>query len=184
MDFTIMDFIVPYNCKTVYSTRSQAEQITNIIKNYTSINSVITDATSCIGGNSVLFAENFKFVNCVEINLNIVDTLDCNMNRYKNKIVYRCSYNIIKYMLKQDVVFIDPPWGGSVYKSKKKIDLLLDGINVFEIVDSIYNYCNLIAIKVPNNFNRRGITDNFWRNKIYPINKSKKCIYKLIIFYK
>lgn len=179
-----MDFFVPYKCKSIYSTRNQAEQITSIIKNYVPNNCIITDATACIGGNSVLFADHFKFVNCVEINSDTVDILKYNMNNYKNKIVYSCSYNIVKYTLRQDVVFMDPPWGGSIYKTQKKIDLLLDNINVFDIIDSIYNHCNLVAIKVPNNFNRTRISDNFWKNKIYSINKSKKCIYKLVIFYK
>lgn len=179
-----MDFIVPYSCKSIYSTKNQAEQITDIIKKYISVNSIITDATSCIGGNSILFADNFKFVNCVELNYETVKILKYNMNNYKNKNIYNCSYNIIKHILRQDAVFIDPPWGGSIYKSQKKIDLLLDNINVFDIIDSLYHYCNLVGIKVPNNFNRVRITDNFWKYKIYPINKSKKCIYKLVIFYK
>ena len=55
------------------------------------------------------------------------------------------SFNIIKFIIKQDVIFIDPPWGGSIYKTKKKVDLYLDDINISEIVDSLYNYTNLLV---------------------------------------
>ena len=87
-------------------------------------------------------------------------------------------------MLKQDIVYFDPPWGGAEYKSKKKVDLYLDNINVLDIINEIYNYTKIVALKVPNNFNTVRIENNFWYFKIYNITKSKKCIYKLIIFYK
>ena len=87
-------------------------------------------------------------------------------------------------MLRQDIVYFDPPWGGPEYKSKKKIDLYLDNINVLDIINEIYNYTKIVALKVPNNFNTFRIQNDFWNFKIYNITKSKKCIYKLIIFYK
>ena len=179
-----MSFVVPYEQRNIYSTIYQSIQINNIILEYTDENSIITDATACIGGNSYFFCKKFKFVNCVEINERLFDTLKNNIQEFKNKILYNCSYNIIKFLLKQDVVFIDPPWGGELYKTRKKIELYLDDINVFNIVDSLYNHTKIVALKVPNNFNRTRITCDFWKHRIYSINKNRKSIYKLIIFYK
>ena len=179
-----MDFIIPYEYKSIFSTDSQARQINDIILKYVSKESVITDATSCIGGNSLFFALDFKFVNCVEINSNTIDTLKDNMRYFTNKVIYNCSYNIIKFMLRQDVIFLDPPWGGSIYKSKKRINLYLDSLNVIDIIDSLYNYTTIVALKVPNNFNKNEISLNFWKNKVFSISKNTKSIYKLIIFHK
>lgn len=179
-----MDFIIPYEYKTIFSTENQAKQINNIILKFVDSSCIITDATACIGGNSYFFARYFKFVNAVEINGSVFGTLENNMNSFTNKRLFNCSYNLLKYILKQDVVFIDPPWGGSVYKTKKKIDLYLDDFNIIDIIDSLYNYTRIIALKVPNNYNRNRISCDFWNNRVFSINKNGKSIYKLIIFYK
>ena len=113
-----------------------------------------------------------------------LQTLCNNMRSFTNKKLFNCSYNILKFILIQDVIFIDPPWGGSIYKTKMKVDLFLDGLNVINIIDSLYNYTRIIALKVPNNYNRNSISSNFWNTRIFSINKSGKSIYKLIIFYK
>jgi len=179
-----MDFIIPYEFKSIFSTDIQAKQINSIILKYVDRDSIITDATACIGGNSSYFAKDFKYVNCVEINNNTFEILKSNMREFRNKIIYNCSYNIIKSILRQDVIFIDPPWGGSIYKTKKKINLYIDSLNVIDIVDSMYNYCRIIALKVPNNFNRNDISINFWKNRVFSITKNNKSVYKLIIFHK
>ncbi len=178
-----MDFIVPYNLKKIYSTKYQAEQINKLILKYIDNKSIITDATSCIGGNSYLFCSQFKLVNCVENNNINFNILKRNLNSFSNKTMYNCSYNIIKFCLKQDAVFIDPPWGGNVYKKFKNIDLYLDEINVIDIINELYNYCRIVCLKVPNNFNFK-IESNFWYYRLYDIKFKNKNIYKIIIFYK
>lgn len=179
-----MNFIVPYIYKSIYSTNSQSEQINKIILNFINKDSIITDATACIGGNSYFFARDFKFVNSVEKNQEVISTLKNNITNFKNVIVYSCSYNLVKFILRQDCIFIDPPWGGWLYKKKKKIDLYLDNINIIDLIDSLYNYTKIVALKIPNNFNRNNLSTLFWKNKVFHINKNNKTIYKLIIFYK
>ena len=176
------NLIVPDAVLSIYTTRIQAIQINKIIKMYSTPDDVITDATACIGGNSYYFLKDFKRVNLVEPNFDNFNTLKINTNYQLN--TFNCSYNWIKFMLRQDIVYFDPPWGGPEYKSKKKIDLYLDNINVLDIINEIYNYTKIVALKVPNNFNTFRIQNDFWNFKIYNITKSKKCIYKLIIFYK
>ncbi len=176
------NLIIPEKVFNIYTTSLQAEQINKIIKNYTDYISTITDATACIGGNSVYFLKDFKKVIMVEPNIENFGILK--LNTYCRGDHFNCSYNNIKYILRQDIVYFDPPWGGTDYKSKKKIDLYLDNINIIDIINEIYNHTRLIALKVPNNFNFVRITNNFWNHKIYNITKNKKCIYKLIIFFK
>lgn len=172
---------IPSNYLNIYTTPSQAIQINNIILQYITKDSVITDATAGIGGNTVYFFKTFKYVNIVELDINLMNILKNNIPKTNN--IYFVSYNIIKFMLTQDIIFIDPPWGGSDYKSKKKINLYLDNINVIEIIDQMYNYTKIVCLKVPNNFNCNFET-NFWSKRIHNITKNKRCIYKLIIFYK
>tara|TARA_B100000287_G_C20664120_1_gene791166 strand:+ start:2509 stop:2877 length:369 start_codon:yes stop_codon:yes gene_type:complete len=112
------------------------------------------------------------------------DILYNNTSGYKNKTIYNCSYNTIKFLLKQDVIFMDPPWGGLNYKNSKEVNLYLDNINVLDIVDELYNFCSIIFLKIPNNYNFDSIKDKFWNHIIYPIYKNKVIIYKLIVFFK
>lgn len=174
---------IPSNYLNIYTTPNQAEQINNIIFKYITSDCIVTDATAGIGGNALYFCKQFKSVNVVEVDNNLENILKHNLVKCSNKLVYFVSYNIIKFMLKQDVIFIDPPWGGSDYKSKKKINLYLDNINVLDIIEQMYNYTRIICLKVPNNFNTY-IQSNFWNNSVHNVTKNKKCIYKLIIFYK
>ena len=87
-------------------------------------------------------------------------------------------------ILIQDVVFIDPPWGGPDYKIKDECTLLLDNVNVLDIINNLYHFTRFVALKAPNNFDTKKISSNFWYNKSYTIFTNKKHNYRLIIFYK
>ena len=111
--------IIPACYKNIYTTDYQARQINKIILKYVSKNSIITDATSCIGGNSKHFLKDFKYVNVVEKEKTLFDILKTNLSNYYNKQILICSYNVIKFMLRQDVIFLDPPWEVIYIKVKK-----------------------------------------------------------------
>ena len=178
-----MEIYVPNNLKKIYTTEQQARQINNIILLYIDKNSIITDATSCIGGNSYYFSKIFKSVISVEKDYNTCKYLLYNTRNLKNIKVYNCSYNIIKYCLKQDIIFLDPPWGGNIYKTKKTIELYLDNINVIDIINNLYNFCKIICLKVPNNF-KTPIYNNFWKIIEHCVYSRNKQIYKVLIFIK
>ena len=165
----------------IYTTPAQALQINAIIKEYLTFESVITDATACIGGNTVYFEKDFKVVIAIEKDPEVFKILKTNTTKSVN---YNCSYLDIMYTIQQDLVFIDPPWGGSNYKNEDTIILSLDGVNVLDVIDNIYHFTRFVALKVPNNFDISKLNENFWSYKIYTINTFKKNNYKLIIFYK
>tara|TARA_B110001450_G_scaffold36412_1_gene32177 strand:+ start:6299 stop:6847 length:549 start_codon:yes stop_codon:yes gene_type:complete len=177
-------FNIPKNFLNVYTTGSQAIQINKIILFYSHKNSIITDATAGIGGNSYYFCKQFKYVNSVENNFNIISTLTRNIEKFKNKTIYNSTYITMIPIIKQDIVFLDPPWGGDEYKKINNLDLYIDNINVMNIINSLYNYTNLVALKVPKNYNTTTLNYNFWKNKIYNIRHNDKILYNLIIFYK
>ena len=114
------NLIVPDAVLSIYTTRIQAIQINKIIKMYSTPDDVITDATACIGGNSYYFLKDFKRVNLVEPNFDNFNTLKINTNYQLN--TFNCSYNWIKFMLRQDIVYFDPPWGCLLYTSPSPRD--------------------------------------------------------------
>ncbi len=174
---------VPKHLKNIYSTSDQAYEINKILKLYISNSDIVTDATACIGGNAFFFQKDFKWVNIIEKDPNIFYTLKKNTD-FSNCKHYNCSYLTLMYILRQDLIFLDPPWGGVDYKKNYNINLYLDDINVIDVINNLYHYTRNIAMKIPNNYNLDYVNKNFWEWKIYPIYSNKKKIYNLIVFYK
>ncbi len=180
--YTCSGLKIPDKYNYMYTYYVQAEQINKILHCYTTPDYVITDATGCIGGNTKLFCRDYKYVNVVEIDYDTSGILLTNMKSNLNKIVYRCDYNFIKHTLLQDLVFFDPPWGGKEYKKSSSVNLYLSGINVLEIIDSIYNNCSVVCLKAPVNFNI--IESKFWNQRVFPIYKFSRVIFNIIIYKK
>jgi hypothetical protein len=136
-----------------------AAEINRIIMEYfqTPSNIVITDATANNGGNTIRFALDFKQVNAVEIDSDQYAILQNNVGVYKlpNVRLYNQDYLDVMDILRQDVVFIDAPWGGPDYKRKPKVDLYLGRRNIIGVVLDLIkdNLCKLCVLKVPMNYN-------------------------------
>tara|TARA_B110000977_G_scaffold15653_3_gene19165 strand:- start:12387 stop:12935 length:549 start_codon:yes stop_codon:yes gene_type:complete len=175
--------IVPEHLKSIYSTWEQANEINKILKIYISKLDIVTDATACIGGNSIFLLRDFKSVNVVEKDTAAFSILMKN-TKFLNCKHYNCSYLHIMYALRQDLIFLDPPWGGTDYKKTNCIDLFLDNVNILNIINNLYHYTRYIAMKIPNNYNLNIVDKNFWKWKIYPIHSNKKNTFNLIVFYK
>lgn len=174
---------VPEHLKSIYSTWEQAHEINKILRMYITKKDIVTDATACIGGNSIFFRRDFKYVNSVEKDRDVFNTLRKNTN-FPNCKHFNCSYLHIMYGLRQDLIFLDPPWGGTDYKRTNSIDLYLDNVNVITIINNLYHYTRYIAMKIPNNYNLNDVNKDFWDWKIYPIHSNKKDVFNLIVFYK
>ena len=120
---------------------------------------VITEMTAGVGGNVLNFAKYFKYVNAIEIDKNRVDFLEKNIKLYGYENVNCYNDNSLKLLLEkddivQDIVFFDPPWGGSEYKFYSKLRLKFG-------TDTIENIClkllerittKMIVIKLPLNY--------------------------------
>jgi predicted RNA methylase len=146
---------------TYMSRRIDAELITGIIISHTNElglkyeNSTITDATAGIGGNTFSFATFFKSVISVENDLKTFEMLHNNVTvcNYTNVTFINKNYIDVMYDLKQDVVFIDPPWGGRNYKSYDSILLKLSEIDIEEICYNLIIRNNIVVLKLPLNYN-------------------------------
>jgi hypothetical protein len=129
-------------------------------------NKTITDATGCVGGDTLQFGLNFQTVETIEINKTNFDALENNISVYNlNNINTHLGDAIILYTWKTDVLYIDPPWGGPKYKDVKELDLLISAVRIDNWLEDILlrkNRPNYIFLKLPNNFNFKRL--NFLSN--------------------
>ena len=79
----------------IYTTSSQAAQINSIIKEYINFDSIITDATACIGGNTVFFEKDFKIVIAIEKDPDVFKILKSNTKKETNVILKLDDINVL-----------------------------------------------------------------------------------------
>ncbi len=144
---------------------SEAFEISKTIKQiliaflgYKNTNNIsITDGTANVGGNTINFSKNFSKVNTIEINKNVFDALthNCsNVYKLKNIKYYHGSCLDIIPNLNQDVIFIDPPWNGALYKAYNKLHLYLNKNDIEDVIDEWIQkkLAKLYVIKCPANY--------------------------------
>ena len=138
----------------------------------------IVDYTSGVGGNVLSFSKYFKNVYAVEICSKRADFLQNNINIYgfKNiEVINKCAIEfnadeLIK--INPTVVFMDPPWGGSNYKSNENLLLKLGPMSIEELIIDITskfsNYYKKYTEENPkekiNNFNNKFIVIKLPKN--------------------
>lgn len=153
---------------------TDAEAITKFIANCVNLNEVvidnnklyskisnlvITDITAGVGGNVLNFAKYFKYVNAIEINKLRYEYLKHNISLYgfENVNCYNInslSLTLTSDLIRQDIVFFDPPWGGSDYKKSENITLLFENLPIEEIITTFLNTDTRIVVsKLPLNYN-------------------------------
>ncbi len=144
------------------STPNEAKCITNIIKKRAKkaeldVNQlVITDGTAGVGGNTISFAKNFKSVNAIEMDETRFTYLKGNLAAYSlaNVDFFQGDYISFVDVLEQDVIFLDPPWGGRDYKKLEKIRLKMSDVSMEDICNDILrrDLAEMIILKLPFNY--------------------------------
>lgn len=170
------------------SKPKDARFINELIKNYFKSNKItVTDATGNVGGNSIAFGKEFEKVNSVEISPKHCKMLKNNIKVFglKNVTVHCDNYLKIKNELKQDVVFIDAPWGGPEYKKKRSVRLYLNDesnkkVLLEEVVNSIKN-TKLFVLKVPKNLDFINFFKKIKYNQIIIHNMDKFIIISILV---
>ena len=150
-----------------------SEYIAKLLASYFNNPGIITDATGCIGGNTYYFEQYFRHVNFVEI-----DPLNAKIFNWNNKLIphsatctiYQTDYLKIANKLKQDVIFLDTPWGGPDYIKRNKMELYLSGVPLRRLIPQLK--AKLIAVKVPRNY-------DFYGGHIYPIENG---LYYIVVY--
>ena len=82
----------------------------------------------------------------------------------------------------QDVIFIDPPWGGPEYKTLTRVKLYLSGLPLHAVCQKIYQCTHYIVLKVPVNFDEEVflLETTFFMELIYKNSQLRKM--HLLIF--
>ena len=110
---------------------------------------VITDGCACVGGNVFGFALSnlFEKVQAVEFDGTRAKMLSHNVailekNLEKNEkchtevtVLESADYTLAMETLKQDIVFLDPPWGGPDYKTGQPATLKLGDTRLADIIE-------------------------------------------------
>ena len=117
----------------------------------------ITDATGCVGGDTIHFANQFQFVHSIELNEENFKALQNNVEVYGFQNIALHNGDATKlFNWKSDVLYIDPPWGGPQYKEQPKLDLNMSDKRLDEWLEQILlrkNRPNYIFLKLPYNYN-------------------------------
>ena len=116
----------------------------------------MTDAFACIGGDTLGFSKLFKHVNSNELDNTRFEYLKYNMNLFNrtNITFYNEDYFELVKKIKQDVIYLDPPWGGVDYKNSIKLKIVIGNNKLEDLCRSIINgkLCELLILKLPYNY--------------------------------
>uniref|UniRef100_A0A6C0AJ00 Trimethylguanosine synthase n=1 Tax=viral metagenome TaxID=1070528 RepID=A0A6C0AJ00_9ZZZZ len=117
----------------------------------------LTDATACVGGDTINFALNFREVHSIEYSKTNFEALKNNVNVFGLTNVSLYLGNCIEiYKWASDVLYVDPPWGGPEYKKQNSIDLYLGATRLDDWLEDILSgpyRPSFVFLKVPINYN-------------------------------
>jgi predicted RNA methylase len=117
----------------------------------------ITDATACIGGDTLNFASNFGHVHSIEINSENFEALSNNVSVYEfNNVTLHNADSVLLFNWNTNVLYIDPPWGGKDYKKHTNLDLFMSEKRLDCWLEEILSRKNrpwYIVLKLPSNYN-------------------------------
>jgi 16S rRNA G966 N2-methylase RsmD len=135
---------------------------------------VITDAMAGVGGNVISFAKHFGHVNAVEIEQNRFKYMINNVGIFKchNISALNLDYINVLNKLKQDVIFMDPPWGGKQYKEQEHVNIMIGTHQLNEVIQTITQsaLCRLLVLKLPTNYDIDQFKD-YRKVKVYDLKK-------------
>jgi hypothetical protein len=138
---------------------SLADRTSELIRQTCGGAATITDATACVGGNTVSFAYHFRHVNSFELESQRASYLwhNCHWMCRAGTFTVFCgdfTRGSVRAGVEQDVVFFDPPWGGPDYKDRPldSLHLFLSGLDMAEVCASLAGTTSFVCMKVPFNF--------------------------------
>eukprot|EP00961_Rhodomonas_salina_P164559 2217122-Rhodomonas_salina.1 len=157
---------------------------------------LITDATACVGGDTITFASMMcKHTAGVCVNAVEMDKTRCHYLWHNLRVtgllrhvnVFNMDYLQARNVLTQDIVFLDPPWGGPSYNNNDLTLLQLGNEDISDVCLSLRQKAVLVAVKAPWNFaydefkERVGRAWNVSVHKIGRPTKRKPCSFLLVI---
>jgi hypothetical protein len=117
----------------------------------------ITDATACVGSDTLRFSQVFQSVHSIELKHDNVIALRNNIRVFgaTNVTVYEGDATKL-FNWRTDVLYIDPPWGGPDYYTVPKLDIIIGGQRldmwIHELLKDKQRPAYVI-LKLPRNYN-------------------------------
>lgn len=139
--------------------RRDAEKIMNILKGvFPAIKTLtITDATACIGGDTLNFASKFAHVHSIELKEDNFKALTNNVEVYGyQNITLHNADSVTFFNWNTHILYVDPPWGGKDYKKHENLDLFISNKRLDVWLEEVLmrrNRPNHIILKLPSNYN-------------------------------
>jgi hypothetical protein len=137
------------------SKRKGAKKLVNIITNIMKTNDItITDGTANVGSDTLMLAKYFKYVNSIELDNTNFIVLKNNIDTYQYnniKLINGDTTHELNY-IKQDVIYIDAPWGGKNYKNLKQLKLFIGKMELSDVFNKFKNKTKLFIFKVQYNY--------------------------------
>jgi len=120
-------------------------------------NKEITDATGCMGGDTINFSLHFKNVRTVEMNPENYNFMQNNINTFglKNIQLY-CGDSTKMIDWVSDVIYADPPWGGPAYRNMQSVELFMGTKKMDAWLEDLMSgpyRPSFIFLKLPFNYN-------------------------------
>lgn len=173
------------------SLREFADFVSNKIIEYLPLfdfkkeNIFITDSTAGVGGNTISFAKNFKHVTAIEIEKRRSEYLKNNLAVYSLDnvtIINDDCLNVMRKIECQDVIFVDPPWGGKDYKKSKSLRLKISDKGLEDICNELFDEnimtCipKILVLKLPKNYDIEYFYRTLTKKNIYCYETEKMII--------
>ena len=122
----------------------------------------ITDATACVGGDTMLFSLWFKKVESIEWKRDNLTVLRNNVDVFgaTNVVIHEGDATRV-FDWRTNVLYIDPPWGGPNYLARNNIDLWVGSSRVDNWVEEVLKRNDrpeYIVLKLPRNYNFTRLT--------------------------
>ena len=143
---------------------------------------ILTDATANVGSDSINLSYHLKKINAIEkdeVNYNALVN-NINVLKIRNIETFNSDSNEIISNLKQDIIYVDAPWGGRDYKTKKKLDLYLGDINISQFYLNNQDFAKLFIFKVPYNYDL-DLLQKVAKVNVHKFMKNGKLTYLLLV---
>lgn len=148
--------------------RRDAERIMNVLRSlfHDMKHMTVTDATACIGGDTINFAFAFGHVHSIELNPQNFKVLTHNVETYGFTNVTLHNADAVQlFNWNTHVLYVDPPWGGKEYRKYTDLDLFLSSKRLDTWLEEILvrrNRPDFIILKLPVNYHFKRL--NFLSN--------------------
>ena len=130
----------------------------------------VTDATACAGGFVLSLMQRFRVLNAVEVDADRVEDLRHNVQLVldaggaagANVTTHFSDYNAVACTFRQDILVIDPPWGGPAYSALPQplADLKLGDRWLSHVTAHALSYhAPIVLLRLPSKFDCKAFAE-------------------------